>query len=389
MKLIEVNSPKLIKEFLQLPVRIYKDEPNWIRPLNQDIENTFKPEKNKAYKKNAKCIRWILQDSTGLTIGRVAAFINPKTVNKGNDQPTGGIGFFECINDQNAANMLFDSCKNWLADNGMEAMDGPINFGDREAWWGLLVDGFHIEPNYRMDYHMPYYQRLFENYGFQVYFKQYTYGRKIMGPVEDKVLRKNEMIKEDGNYHFENISKKHLDKYASDFCEIYNKAWAGHGVPAIKLIQAKAIMKQFKPVMDEKLVLFAYYKNEPAAFFINLPELNQIFKHLNGKFGWWSKLRFLWLKRTGACRKCFGLVFGVVPEHQKKGLDGAMVMRFKHIVQVEHPKYDDFEMNWIGDFNPKMMNVASQVGGDIVKTHHTYRYLFDQTKEFKRMRILR
>lgn len=389
MQLIEVTTSTHIKEFLKLPVRLYKDEPKWIRPLDIHIEEVFDPAKNKLFRQKGKCIRWILQDETGLTIGRVAAFINPKTIKKGNDQPTGGMGFFECIDDQKAANTLFDACVDWLKAEGMEAMDGPINFGEREAWWGLLVEGFDIEPNFRMGYHKQYYRNLFETYGFGVYFKQYTYGRDIMGPVEAKVHKKAEMIAADPDYKVININKKQIDKFSEDFCTIYNKAWGGHkGVAGIKLAQAKAMMRQFKPIMDEKIILFAYYKNEPAAFFINLPELNQIFKHLNGSFNWLAKLKFLWKQKTGACRKCFGVVFGVVPEHQSKGLDGAMVARFKHIIQVEYRQYDDFEMNWIGDFNPKMMNVAKQVGGEIVKTHHTYRYLFDRTKEFKRMPII-
>ena len=373
-----------------LPVRLYKDDPYWIRPLDIHIEEVFDPKKNKLFKrKGSKCIRWILQDTNGQIIGRVAAFINPKTANKGG-QPTGGMGFFECIDSQEAANLLFNSCREWLKENGMEAMDGPINFGEREAWWGLLVEGFDIEPNFRMGLHKPYYQQLFENYGFEVYFKQYTYGRPIMGAVDDKIHRKSGLIADDPDYKIVNINKKELDKFAQDFCDIYNKAWGGHkGVAGIKLAQAKNMMAQFKPIMDEKIILFAYYKEEPVAFFINLPELNQTFKHLNGSFNWLSKIKFMWYKYRKVCRKCFGVVFGVVPEHQRKGLDGAMISRFKHIIQVEYRQYDDFEMNWIGDFNPKMMVVAQQVSGTIIKTHHTYRYLFDRTKEFKRMPIIR
>ena len=79
-----------------------------------------------------------------------------------------------------------------------------------------------------------------------------------------------------------------------------------------------------------------------------------------------------------------GLVFGIVPEHQGKGLEGALVMATAQMVQKDYPRYDDMEMNWIGDFNPKMIRVVEQVGGDIVKTHNTYRKLFDETKPFKR-----
>ena len=163
MKIIEVKTPPQKREFLMVPVRLYANEPNWIRPLDKDVENVFSPDKNKTFK-NGECIRWLLQNEQGETIGRVAAFVNNKTVSKGNDQPTGGMGFFECINNQTAAFLLFDSCKKWLQLKGMEAMDGPINFGSRDRWWGLLVDGYEKEPNYQCNYNFPYYKDFFEAY---------------------------------------------------------------------------------------------------------------------------------------------------------------------------------------------------------------------------------
>src|SRR5688500_3504981 len=128
MKIIEVSTPELIREFLLFPVELYKHEKTWIRPLDKDIENVFDPEHNKTFR-HGECIRWVLRDDSGKTIGRVAAFVNEKIVKKGNDQPTGGMGFFECVNNQKAAFALFDACKTWLQSKGMEAMDGPINFG--------------------------------------------------------------------------------------------------------------------------------------------------------------------------------------------------------------------------------------------------------------------
>jgi hypothetical protein len=160
MKIVEVTTPRHIQEFILLPVKLYKNEPNWIRPLDKDIESVFDVEKNKTFR-HGKCIRWILQNDSGETIGRVAAFVNEKIVHKGNDQPTGGMGFFECINDREAAFFLFDQCKTWLQSNGMEAMDGPINFGSRDRWWGLLIEGFDREPNYQCNYNFPYYKDFF------------------------------------------------------------------------------------------------------------------------------------------------------------------------------------------------------------------------------------
>ena len=120
MKIVEVNTPELAKEFVRFQYRLLKNDPSYIRPLDSDVEGVFHKESNRTLR-NGKVIRWILVGDDNKTIGRVAAFINPKTVDKDNDQPTGGMGFFDCINDQVAANLLFEECEMWLEKEGMEA----------------------------------------------------------------------------------------------------------------------------------------------------------------------------------------------------------------------------------------------------------------------------
>ncbi|MFM8834545.1 MAG: hypothetical protein ACKOEV_13090, partial [Cytophagales bacterium] len=193
MRMQEVVSPADKKEFLQFPISIYNEFPIWIRPLNQDIESVFEPAKNKTFK-HGECARWLLKNSGGKTIGRIAAFVNQKSALKGNSQPTGGVGFFECIEDKAAAFFMFDYCKQWLQQRGMEAMDGPINFGSRDRWWGLLVDGFEREPNYQCNYNPFYYKEFFESYGFKEYFKQFTYARKTIEPLSPKLKQKAELV---------------------------------------------------------------------------------------------------------------------------------------------------------------------------------------------------
>jgi hypothetical protein len=380
MKVIEVTNSATAKEFLMLPVRLYKNEKHWIRPLDKDINGIFDPKVNK-YFRHGSCVRWILVNEKNETIGRVAAFINNKTA-KSTDYVTGGIGFFECIENKEAANILFDTGKEWLAERGMEAMDGPVNFGERDKWWGLLVDGF-IDPNYSMPYNFPYYKKFFEDYGFKVYFEQYTYHRTVEAPLPEKFAEKADRIARDPKYTFESIKKNALEKYAEDFRFIYNKAWVKHsGVREMPKAQAMSIMKQMKPVLDEDLVWFAYYDKEPVAFFIMIPELNQIFRHLNGKLDAIGKLKFLYHKWRGTCKKMFGVAFGVIPEFQGKGLEGAIVVAAGKRIQPRQ-RYTDFEMNWIGSFNPKMIRICESVGSKVVKTHYTYRYIFDRTKEFR------
>jgi len=387
MRLVEVTTPELANEFIKVLVHLYKNDPNFIRPLDKDIHQVFDPRKNKLLK-TGEAVRWLLQDDKGKYIGRIAAFINTKT-SKTFEQPTGGIGFFDCINDQQAANMLFDACKSWLQERGMEAMDGPVNFGERDKWWGVLVDGYH-PPTYGMHYNYPYYQALFENYGFQLFFKQYTYYRTVEDPLTPEYQEKANRILREPKYRFCHLDKKNLSKYAEDFRTVYNKGWAKHeGVKAMSEAQAQHIMKAMRPVLDERIMWFSYYEEQPVGFFIALPELNQLFKHVNGKLDWWGKLKFAYHRWRGSCKTMYGIVFGITPEHQGKGVEAAMVVAAAQLVQ-NNPSipYHDLQMNWIGDFNPKMMRVVEQVGSRIYKTHHTYRYLFDRTKEFKRSKII-
>ena len=389
MQLIEVKTKSEEQAFIKLPVRLYKKEKNWIRPLDKDIRAVFDPKKNKNYRQG-NAIRWVLKDDRGKAIGRIAAFYIKK-VSEAEDQPTGGIGFFECIQNQEAANMLFDGAKKWLTDQGMEAMDGPINFGDRNNWWGLLVQGFH-EPNYQMPYNHQYYQKLFENYGFQLYFNQYTYKRPMGSSVDftPRFYERAQSTLDDPDYEFRHITKGEYTKAHEYFHEVYNKAWAGHsGVKPMSMDQAKGVFRQLKPIADVRLLWFAFYKNEPVAFFLSIPELNQIYKYLNGKWNLWSKLVFITLLKMGIVKKGLGIVFGVVPDHQRKGVEGGLVVTFvKSMAWKKGFPYKDIEMNWVGDFNPKMMRVAEQIGSEVFKTHVTYRYLFDRTREFKRAPII-
>jgi len=386
MKVKEVINDADARIFREVPLLIYKNDPEWIRPLDKDIEEVFDPKKNKFFR-HGEAIRWLLLDGNGNAIGRVAAFINKKLANR-NDQPTGGMGFFECPDSQEAANMLFDTCKQWLAERGMEAMDGPVNFGERDRWWGLLIEGF-TAPVYCMNYNPPYYQPLFENYGFREYFQQYCFYLRAKDPIDNKFEEAYNRLSASGDYHAEHIRKKNLAKYATDFSVIYNKAWAKFGGgKEISPEQALGIFNKMKPVMEEGLVWFAYYKKtEPVGLWLNLPELNQYFRHLNGKFGILQKLKFLWIRRFTPKHKFYGIVFGVVPEYQGKGIDGLMI-RSGQIHILKQGKYDEMELQWIGDFNPKMISIARSLGTQKYRTLITYRKLFDSTKPFKRMDLI-
>lgn len=393
MQLIEVNTPQLAKEFLKVNVELNRNNPAYIRPLDKDVNEVFDKKKNKAFR-NGEVTRWILKDPGGNLIGRIAAFTNKKYRNKGDDVPVGGIGFFDCVNDQAAADMLFDVAKHWLMQRGMQAMDGPINFGERDRWWGLVVKGHELQPMYCMNFNPPYYQQLLETYGFKNFFNQICFGMKASSRLPQKFYDRHAGCAGDPDFSSAHIKKNQLDKFAKDFTIVYNKAWAGHG--GLKQLEEKVVRKMFqsmKPVMDERINWFIYYKNEPIGIWINLPDLNQWFKYLNGKFSLWHKLKFLWIKATKKNNKFTGLVFGIVPEFQGRGADSYIIVEGCRAIQhlkIENGNYklgkaiyEDYEMQWIGEFNPKMVNVAETIAGNRSRILTTYRYLFDRTKEFK------
>jgi hypothetical protein len=158
-------------------------------------------------------------------------------------------------------------------------------------------------------------------------------------------------------------------------------------------VEEKVIRKMFqsmKPVMDERVSWFIYYKGEPIGIWINLPDLNQWFKYLHGKFSFWHKLKFLWIKSTRKPSKFVGLVFGIVPEFQGTGADSYLIIEGARVIQQLYlengefkmgtPIYDEYEMQWIGEFNPKMVNVAEVIAGNRSRILTTYRYLFDRMK---------
>ena len=387
MQLTEVTNAALAKEFIQVNVELNKANPAYIRPIDKEIDEVFDPERNKAYR-HGEVARWVLKDKDGALIGRIAAFVNKRYKNKGDDVPIGGMGFFDCINNQEAADMLLDVARHWLGQRGMEAMDGPINFGERDKWWGLLVEGF-VEPLWSMNFNPPYYKELLENYGFQPFFHQLCFGLDPQKKLSDKLLQRHAALAADPAYSAEMIKKKNLEKYALDFLRIYNESFAGHGGgKEMRKEQALGLFKQMKPLIDEKVVWFAYHNGRPIGMFVNIPELNQYYKHFNGKFGLLQKLYFLWLRQRGACRHFTGIVFAEVPDYQAKGVDAYMVGESALVIQPDG-FYTKYEMQWIGDFNPKMVNIARTLGETYVSRKlTTYRYLFDRTKEFKRHPML-
>jgi len=382
MQITEVKEKAEITAFHKVPFLIYKDFKNWIPHLKQDIEKVFDPSKNKAFR-GGEAKRWILKDEKGNLIGRIAAFIDPKYY-KSFKQPTGGIGFFECVNNRDAAFLLMGTAKRYLLTKGMKAIDGPINFGEKNEYWGLLVENFEYPPTYQVNFNPPYYQQFFEEYGFKVYYEQYLFWRDLKRDADEVFQRKANILWKDPKFKVTNV-KGYSDKQLAEyFLAVYNDAWGKHeGFRAMKYEQAIKIMKAMKPVKDVRITLFAFYEGKPIAFYINLPELNQIFKHVNGNLNLWGKLKFLYYKKFVGSTTMYGVVFGVIPEFQGQGVEGAM-LKFGGKNIIGHTPYSDTIITWIGDFNVKMLKICKNLNASLLRKLHTYRLILDENIPFER-----
>ena len=378
---------RLVREFLDLPKSIYKGNPSWVCPFDDSIESVFDPSRNKLFA-DGEAIRWVAYDSSGRAVGRIAAFYDREHAYS-YEQPTGGCGFFEAIDDQQLADMMFDAARDWLAQRGMEAMDGPVNFGSRDAWWGLLVEGYEFQPLYENPYNPPYYKALFENYGFQNYFNQNTYIWKCYDDsINDVVYDRVKRLMSTPGYRFEPLGKGDLKTAAENIRLIYNKAWALFtGVKPMSEQQAQDMMKMLRPIVDRDVIYFAYFNDEQIAFFVMVPDLNRIIGKFRGKLNLINKLRLMWdLKVRRRSDRIFAIIFGVTPEFQGKGVEsGMMKYMLENYVRTDRNHYRTIEFAWIGDFNPVMNRMVERyICARRHKVHTTYRYLFDRTKEFKR-----
>jgi hypothetical protein len=266
----------------------------------------------------------------------------------------------------------------------MEAMDGPVNFGDRDKWWGLMVEGFDRPPIYGMSFNPHYYEKLFEGYGFQNYYNQYYYAMNVDDPLAARFPERHAKFASKAGYAARHIHIKNLAKHAEEFATVYNAAWAQHGeAKEITPAQVMKLFRKMKPIMDERLIWFAYYKEEPIAMWINIPDLNEYFKHFNGKLGIIEKLRLVIMKKTGACKKFTGVAFGIVPKYQSLGIDSFMI--YEGALLIQHKGwYHTYEMGWAGDWNPKMLNIYKSLGGTQSRRMVTYRYIFDDLHVFER-----
>ncbi|MBM4399841.1 MAG: GNAT family N-acetyltransferase [Candidatus Cloacimonetes bacterium] len=364
-----VISKKDLMMFIMLPFRLYKDDPNWVAPLINDQKKFFTPMENPYYQHSE--VMLFLAWENGKAIGRITAQTNTRH-NLEHKDKVGFFGFFECEDNQAAADALFAKAVEWNKSRGMDTVRGPMNFSVNDEC-GLLVEGFNTPPFVMMTHHLPYYERLIVSAGFSKVKDLYAYllERKTMPEKIEKAAQY--IMKRNNGLAIRTLSKnkKQMKEDIATIFKVYRKAWEYNwGFVPVTEAEFDHLVKTLLPIVEPDLVLIAEVNGEPAGFSLALPNYNEVLKVMHGRVNPITVTKALF--KSKRIRSARAITMGVIKEYQKRGID--IVFNY-HSYKNGLPKgFFKGEFSWVLEDNVMMIREAEMLGAHI---HKVYR-LFDK-----------
>jgi len=364
--------------FYKIPWHIYQDDPNWIPPLIQDTKSVFDPDQNSFYHKGQT--EQFIAFRDGKPAGRIAAMLNSAKDYQSNPK-LGGFGFFECFNDQRVADALFSAASDWLMSKDLEGMRGPINFGETDRWWGLLIENFKEAPTYGINYNPPYYIDLIEQYGMVKEHDQLSYKIHLEAPIPERLKRIANRAIRRNDVQIRMVNLKNLSEEAEIIRTIYNKAWQEMDIEdffdtftPLTSTTVQQMINELKPILIPEGVWLAFVDNKPASFVLTIPDVNQAFRYLDGKFNLLAKLKFLWHRKD--INRLRVIAFGTVKKFRRMGLEAAIFAKGLSHIKNNLPQYSEVIGAWTGEENWLMQRSIEGAGGEVYQKHRTYKLLF-------------
>ncbi len=355
--------------FINFPWKIYKEYPNWVPPLKFDVKNNLNPDKNPFFQHSK--VELYLAEVDGKLAGRIAAIINDNH-NKFHHDKVGFFGFFECINNKQVSRALFDKAYNFLKENGMDTIRGPVNPSTNDEC-GLLIDAFDTPPVLLMTYNPPYYIDLIEDYGFtkvKDLFAMYIPKEVINNDAKMSQLERiSNMVKKRENITLRNVNLKDFDNEVQRIREIYNNAWEENwGFVPMTEDEFKYIAKALKPIAVEDFIIFAEVDGKAIGFSLALPDFNQVLHKMDGTLFPTGIFKLLYYK--GKIDLLRVIIMGVNKEYHKKGIDAIF---YQDIIKAGNRKgYKGAEISWVLEDNYAMKQTSEKLGAHVYKTYRIY-----------------
>jgi GNAT superfamily N-acetyltransferase len=366
IKIIKVENQNDLMRFIKFQWEIYADDKKWVPPLIMDRKKLLNKEKNPFYQ-HAEA-DFFLAERDGKLVGRIGAITN-QLHNKYHNDKVGFFGFFECINDQSVANVLFDTARKWLKEHGMTEMRGPANPSSNDEY-AMLVDGFDDEPRLLMTYNPRYYLDLCENYGLKKAKDLYAYkleSDKVLS--SEKMKRVADLARQRAKLKITQLNMKEFDKELEKVKDVYNKAWAPNwGFVPMTDAEIDAMAKDLKPLVEPSLVLFGEIEGKVIGFALVMLDYNQIFKSMNGKLFPFGFLKLYTQKKKITWSRIITL--GIIPEYQKRGLDATFY--YEIVTRARKLGILLGEASWILEDNEMMNRGANVMNGELYKKYRMY-----------------
>ena len=366
----EAETALQMNDFIRFPWKIYKDDKHWVPPLLFDIKKNLDKKKNPFFEHAT--VKFYLAYKDNELAGRIAAIKNDKHNEFHNDK-VGFFGFFECINNQEVANALFDEAKNFLKSLELDEIRGPINLSTNDEV-GLLVEGFDSDPYLMMTYNPRYYIDLIEGYGYKKIKDVYAFlirediakNKKVM----DKLTRVSNIVLKKENIRIRDINVKDFNNELQRVREVYNKAWENNwGFVPMTDKEFDYIAESFKMILDKNLVYFAETSDgKPVGFSLALPNMNEVFKSLNGRVFPFGIFKILFGKKNVHSIRL--LTMGIIKDYHQRGIEAVFI---KHTIERSLANgYIAAEISWILEDNMPMVQTAINLDADKYKTYRIY-----------------
>ncbi len=370
--------------FLRFPWRHYRGDPYWVPPLVSMQREKLDQRKNPAweYMDGDYFIAW----RGDQPVGTIAAFINHRH-NEFRDEHIGFFGCFECVDDQAVADALLDTAAAYVRGRGYDALRGPVSFTTNEEC-GLLIKGFDDPPAILMPYNYPYYQRLLENVpGFAKVMDTCSYNITLTDWQASKKLQQTIRVTERNNQRrgitVRTLDRKHMKRDLALFKDIYNQAWHDNwGFVPLSDKELDALVRDLGTYLEPRLALFAAVEDEPAAFLLAFPDLNQPLKAAYprpGKPELLTLAQVFWhWKIRSKIRRIRVALFGVKDRFRGMGVEAAMfveLFRQARAISAETGWYYA-DLGWVLETNKAMIRLVEAYGGEDYKHYRFYERRF-------------
>ncbi|NTW48838.1 MAG: GNAT family N-acetyltransferase [Chlorobiales bacterium] len=367
----EAVTKKEVKQYIKFAWKVYRNDPElnkyWVPPVIFDYVKTLDKVAYPLWEHADRALFTAWRN--GEMVGTITAITN-SSHNKIHNDKVGFWGFFECINDQEVANTLFDTAKKWLKQRGMNAMRGPISPSMNDQC-GMLTKGFDSPPVFLMLYNPPYYNDLCKKYGHHV--GQELVAWHINQDIIDKVRLKriSDLVKKREKVTIRDINMKDFQNEVKRIKTLYNEAWEMNwGFVPMTDKEFDALADGLKQVVDPELVyIVENQEGKPIGFSLSLPDMNIPLKHVNGNpLTPWGLVKFLWYKRE--IKMLRTITMGVIPSYRNKGIDS--VMNSEIVERAKQKGIYGSEMSWVLKCNEAMSKLATAIGGDPYKEYAIY-----------------